>query len=617
MQSMKEMTPLRSVVVIGLTLCVAGACSQKSAWQNFMDAGKNAYLTGHYREAEKGFSDACSEAEKFGSNDARLAESLTGLARTYFKEQNYIDAESLCQRALAIREKALAPDDPAVVESMVMLANNRAYRYLTRFSTNDFGISPEAVKDLESLFKRAQVIAEKSGKNPNGVADSLNGLANLYAGDSTNEEEAVKLLKQTLEVREKSPAADDRDKASTMVDLGTVTGRMAGYTSKMEELRKAEKLLLQALAIQEKTLGAQHADLARTCDILGLNYNQQRKLKEAEAFYRRAISIEEKTPEIAQKSESAEHLISLYDDYDAAALLKPFDIGAYRYVPEVYKNSPKGFKLMKGTKELLGRHLVREYPYDYANISVVFPLAKARIAREVDLESNWGSTCKLTGDQLSRLPAINNLTGVPAIIIGNFSGGMNSCCTDYEIIGVGDKVTALSGLQGLHAYSFKFGDFHGDGHLEALGHDMTFAYWNASMADSPLPGVVLKYTPHGWKLSLDDMKVEKIPAEKIEKALARCNEMRMSSEKEYPPEEGVFSISSPVWAVMLNMIYAGHADDAWKFLDRLWPADKQFCSITENGYYLNKAAFKKSVKDQLRTSPYWKDLKVLNQGQAL
>ena len=58
---------------------------------------------------------------------------------------------------------------------------------------------------------------------------------------------------------------------------------------------------------------------------------------------------------------------------------------------------------------------------------------------------------------------------------------------------------------------------------------------------------------------------------------------------------------------------------AWKFLDQLWPAGKRANSVSnENGGgYMNKEEFVKSFKKQLRQSPYWKELVLLNKGQTL
>lgn len=51
---------------------------------------------------------------KPGPGSSNVATSLKNLARTYDEQGQYAQAEPLCKRSLAIREKALGPDHPDV-----------------------------------------------------------------------------------------------------------------------------------------------------------------------------------------------------------------------------------------------------------------------------------------------------------------------------------------------------------------------------------------------------------------------------------------------------------------------------------------------------------------------
>jgi hypothetical protein len=217
------------------------------------------------------------------------------------------------------------------------------------------------------------------------------------------------------------------------------------------------------------------------------------------------------------------------------------------------------------------------------------------------------------------LPPINNLFSRPnaGLIVGTFSGGANSCCTDYEIYSLGEKVKELPGLQNRNVYSFTFGDFHGDGHQQAVGSDMTFVYWIKSRPECPTPGVVLNYSPKGWHLSQEDMRIASIPATQIDEAVAACREQQTASEKDYPPDDSTFNLQACVWSTMLNLIYAGHANDAWKFLDTYWPEGKVSDKTDDKGNQMSKAKFLQDFKNLLKTSPYWDDLVKLNKGQTL
>src|SRR2546427_1942840 len=58
---------------------------------------------------------------------------------------------------------------------------------------------------------------------------------------------------------------------------------------------EAEALYKRALAIREKTLGPDHPEVATSLNNLAVLYHDERKNAEAEALYKRALTIQEKT----------------------------------------------------------------------------------------------------------------------------------------------------------------------------------------------------------------------------------------------------------------------------------------------------------------------------------
>jgi len=60
----------------------------------------------------------------------------------------------------------------------------------------------------------------------------------------------------------------------------------------------------------------------------------------------------------------------------------------------------------------------------------------------------------------------------------------------------------------------------------------------------------------------------------------------------YPPPEDHFL--PPFWGRMLDLIYTGHEDLAWKYFDEVWPPSK-----------LGQALFVRDFKKQLSESRYW------------
>ena len=88
------------------------------AWQGRMRAGDEAHRRGDYGEAEKAWN-AGLEFE----TDMGVTRSLDSLARLYHEQGRYADAEPLYGRALAIEEKSLGQDHPALAERLEIHAN--------------------------------------------------------------------------------------------------------------------------------------------------------------------------------------------------------------------------------------------------------------------------------------------------------------------------------------------------------------------------------------------------------------------------------------------------------------------------------------------------------------
>ena len=112
--------------LLSLSLWSAMAFSQEDRWQGFMDSAVKAFVDGDYVEAGRWFDAAVKRADTFDPQDPRLATSLNGLAEVYRAQERYTEAVPLYKRALAIREKALRPHPPDIVQSLSNLA--RAYR---------------------------------------------------------------------------------------------------------------------------------------------------------------------------------------------------------------------------------------------------------------------------------------------------------------------------------------------------------------------------------------------------------------------------------------------------------------------------------------------------------
>lgn len=87
---------------------------QETLWPTYKAAGSDAVQQGRYEEAESLLRAAIAQAEKFGSLDPRLADSLNQLAILYATQRKFTQAEPLFQRSLGVSVAVLGPDHPDV-----------------------------------------------------------------------------------------------------------------------------------------------------------------------------------------------------------------------------------------------------------------------------------------------------------------------------------------------------------------------------------------------------------------------------------------------------------------------------------------------------------------------
>lgn len=96
--------------------------AEEDRWRLQQDSGVAALQQGRREEALSSFLDAAQQAERFGTQDVRLAESLNGLAQVYRYQQDFAAAEPRARQSLAILEAAVGPSHVAVIPSLVNIA---------------------------------------------------------------------------------------------------------------------------------------------------------------------------------------------------------------------------------------------------------------------------------------------------------------------------------------------------------------------------------------------------------------------------------------------------------------------------------------------------------------
>jgi hypothetical protein len=300
--------------------------------------------------------------------------------------------------------------------------------------------------------------------------------------------------------------------------------------------------------------------------------------------------------------------------------LKACSVGGFRYLPTLrYVDFLKAKRVSRVRLYKMNKIVVDVTADKDDTMSFVFVarvLAKARLAARTQLQ--YDGPMRLSGDVTSKLPAVWTPAGekAPIIIIGSYSGGAH-CCYTYTCYQLGKKISQIESPAGGDSIVI-FGDFRGNGQLRAVAYDTSYGYWNACFADSPAPLVVLEFKNGDWRLAIDDMKVQEFAPKMVADALAKCQADIASATKERKLASEEFSIEPSIWSVMLEFIYTGHANEAWKFLDQVWPDGKTgVLQPFPKAQKLDKVAFKKLFQAKLREGGFFKELIPLNAGQDL
>lgn len=197
--------------------------------------------------------------------------------------------------------------------------------------------------------------------------------------------------------------------------------------------------------------------------------------------------------------------------------------------------------------------------------------------------------------------------GQPDVVISEWSGGAN-CCLTIHIFEIGSTfrqigtIAAKYGDTPPHFIHMEDKDSKKAGVKVQVG-DWTFANWHSDFADSPAPKVILRFSDGAYRVSPDLMRS---PIPSVSDLDARVAEIRThkntSKSKSWPGAD----ISPTLWATMLDLIYTGHAGDAWKFLDRAWPPQ-----------IAGKDLFAHDFRTQLKRSPYWSAVDTMNESDHL
>jgi hypothetical protein len=245
----------------------------------------------------------------------------------------------------------------------------------------------------------------------------------------------------------------------------------------------------------------------------------------------------------------------------------------------------------------VGQFLFRSYKSDDdSGCLVVLHAGKIIFRRTVD--SFDGYTLGQRADKEQGVPAIANGTditgrGRPDMIVSLYTGGAH-CCTIHYVFELEPDFKLLATLDAEDSWPAYFADLDGDHHYYYLADDWTFAYWPNCFACSPWAPIKLRFVEDGkagsYHLALDKMRQPEPTPTEWGKSL-------QETRKTFSEPNWELSIGTTLWDTELKLIYAGHADLAWKFLDEAWPAKVK-----------GKSEWLGNFCSRLKTSPYWPDL---------
>src|ERR1039458_2757684 len=271
------------------------ATAQKDVADAAYFLGESLYEQGKYRDSAA----ALQRCLQIRPDDAMV---LNDTALSLDEAGGYVGAEPLYRRALAIKEKTLGQQHPAVATGLNNLAE------ILREKGDYAGAEP--------LYRRDLAIDEKVlGPDHPDVGRDLNNLAGLLKGKG-DYAAAEPLFRRALAIVEKALGPDHPTVAIPLNNLGLLLKTKGDYAG-------AEPLYRRALAINEKALGPDHPSVAADLNNLAAVLEAKGDYVAAEPLYRRALAINEKAlgpnhPSVATDLSNLASLLEARGDYAAA-----------------------------------------------------------------------------------------------------------------------------------------------------------------------------------------------------------------------------------------------------------------------------------------------------------
>jgi tetratricopeptide (TPR) repeat protein len=237
------------------------------------DLGRVLLQRGRYDEADATLQRTLTMQEQMlGPNHNDVSLTLTFMGESCSAQGNYRRAKKVLIRAVAIAELHVVPDK--YPDKLIGALHNLCCVYLR----------------LEE-YVRAQPIAERQlalqeqfkGPHHPEVGAALTNVAMCLQGQGK--------LSEALSVFERVLAILERVYGPNHTEVATTLGNMGSLYLKQGDHRRAKDVLERALTIQERALGPQHLEVARTLGHLASCCHAAGDLTQAKTLLERALAI--------------------------------------------------------------------------------------------------------------------------------------------------------------------------------------------------------------------------------------------------------------------------------------------------------------------------------------
>jgi tetratricopeptide (TPR) repeat protein len=339
------------------------------------------------------------QAERFGAQDVRLAESLNGLAQVYRYQQNHAAAEPRARQSLAILERALGLSHTGVIPSLVNLAGittatgryTEAEQFYRRILSLRWGAPGDGIGADQVLENFAEVLSLDLTRDP-GLKSALDEYWRSISGSRLSEDlyvamrdgfVAAKLMveAESLMQRAVNMYPDSRQLQFQLGYLYVIWGK---YQNAIEAFESAARRGASANPDVERQqrgmiyerIGEMNFHLVRFDEaidaltkalelnrgslsprlLLGMVYLRRNKLEEAAAEYSRVTSTNSRIAAahegLAQVNLELGRYTESVTEADRALAIDP-RLQSSRYI--------KAMALIRGGKEQEGRNALQDY----------------------------------------------------------------------------------------------------------------------------------------------------------------------------------------------------------------------------------------------------------------